>query len=62
MSESIYVTYAGQLLTYGYSDKTTLSYAAIFDIKKGAHLGHNEYVGDIDFLREVIMSKLMLVH
>jgi hypothetical protein len=29
---------------YGYSDKTTLSYAAIFNIKKGLHLRTEEYV------------------
>jgi hypothetical protein len=34
--------------TYGYSDKTTLSYAAIFNIKKGLHLRTEEYVGSIE--------------
>jgi hypothetical protein len=40
-----------QSLTCGHSDKTTLSYAAIFNIKKGLKLGANEYVGNIRLLR-----------
>jgi hypothetical protein len=38
---------------YGYSDKTTLSYAAIFNIKKGLHLRTEEYVSVIDLLVEL---------
>lgn len=35
---------------YGYSDKTTLSYAAIFNIKKGLHLRTEEYVSVTDLV------------